>query len=89
MDRLGRADAVLAAVASGSPAVVVLRAPSPMDGWSTIRVARSLIAACEVAAADPALELPGDPPPADALLDAEMFRAATGVPPAGSTRNTA
>lgn len=80
MDRLGRADAVLAAVASGSPAVVVLRAPSPMDGWSTIRVARSVIEACE-AAADPALALPGDPPPADALLDAEMLRAATGLPP--------
>jgi hypothetical protein len=79
MDRLSRADAVLAAVASGSPAVVVLRAPSPMDGWSTLRVARSVIDQCELEAADPSLLAAAELQPG-ALLDAVMLRAATGRP---------
>jgi hypothetical protein len=94
MDRLSLAQAVLSAAADRSPAVVLPGcAPSPMDSWDTMPVPRSLIESCDAAAAglrgSATQDMTPDGTAADGVLDAEMLRAATGVPPAGAGRRPA
>lgn len=74
MDRLSQADAVLAAVASHSPAVLLPgRVVSPMDCQATMPVAREVVDGCEARAAREAV-----PPSPDPVMDEEMLRLSGG-----------
>ena len=90
MDRLGLAEAALAAAASRDRGVVVPdRVTSPMDCCATVPVARAVVDGCSDRARSeasgpgevpPGADLvPGDDPGSvDALLDPEMLRLARG-----------
>ena len=88
MDRLGLAEAALAAAASRDRGVVVPdRVTSPMDCCATVPVARAVVDGCSDRARNEAPRAGEGPPgadlvpggvPVDALLDPEMLRLARG-----------
>ena len=90
MDRLGQAEAVLAAAgARGALVITPSNVLSPMDCSATIPVPRGVIASCEPATADRRDAEIGLTTAEAGGMDAEMLRAATGRPDSTRRRRRA